>query len=156
VRALVIGFGNPGRMDDGLGPALAEKVESWQKPSVVALADYQLNIEHAAEVAESDLVIFIDASTEATPPFCFYRLEPANRQAFTTHAMVPETVLETCRKVYGKAPPAFILAVRGDRFELGEGLSSGAKQNMEKSEKFLSDLLQPGDLTARCMGAAGC
>ena len=156
MKILVIGFGNPGRMDDGLGPALAEKVESWQKPSVVALADYQLNIEHAAEVAQADLVIFIDASTEAPSPFRFYQLEPANRQAFTTHAMVPETVLEICRKVYRKAPPAFILAVCGNRFELAEGLSSGAKQNMEKAEKFLSELLQPGDLTARCMGAAGC
>jgi len=156
VKTLVIGYGNPGRMDDGLGPALAEKVESWNKPSVVTLVDYQLNIEYAAEVAEADLVIFIDASTRQTEPFRFYRLEPANRHSFTTHAMVPETVLETSRKVYGKAPPAFALAVRGNRFELGEGLSSGAKQNMEKAERFLSDLLQPGDLTTRCLAAAGC
>lgn len=156
MRTLVIGFGNPGRMDDGLGPVLAETVESWQKPSVVAQADYQLNIEHAAEVAEADLVIFIDASTEAPPPFRFYRLEPADRNAFTTHAMVPETVLEICRKVYGKAPLAFVLAVRGDKFEMGENFSSAAKQNMKEAEKFLSTLLQPGDRTARCIGAAGC
>jgi len=143
-------------MDDGLGPVLAETVESWQKPSVVAQADYQLNIEHAAEVAEADLVIFIDASTEAPPPFRFYRLEPADRNAFTTHAMVPETVLEICRKVYGKAPLAFVLAVRGDKFEMSESLSSAAKQNMKEAEKFLSTLLQPGDRTARCIGAAGC
>ena len=58
--------------------------------------------------------------------------------------MVPETVLETCRKAYGKAPLAFALAVRGDKFEMGEGLSSAAKQNMKEAEKFLSELLQTG------------
>ena len=156
MKTLVIGFGNPGRTDDGLGPALAEKVESWRKPSIAVLVDYQLNIEHAGEVAEADLVIFIDASIEASAPFRFYRLEPADRNDFTTHAMVPETVLETCRKVYGKAPPTFVLAVRGDSFELSEGFSSAAEQNMKEAERFLSELLQPGDLRARCMGAAGC
>lgn len=60
--------------------------------------------------------------------------------------MVPETVLETCRKAYGKAPLAFALAVRGDKFEMGEGLSSAAKQNMKEAEKFLSvsELIQTG------------
>jgi len=156
VKTLVIGYGNPGRTDDGLGPALAEKVEIWRKPSIAVLVDYQLNIEHAGEVAEADLVIFIDASIETSAPFRFYRLEPADRNDFTTHAMAPETVLETCRKVYGKAPPAFVLAVRGDSFELSEGFSNTAEQNMKKAERFLSELLQPGDLKARCMGAAGC
>ena len=156
MKTLIIGFGNPGRTDDGLGPALAEAVESWRKPSVAISVDYQLNIEHAAEISEADLVIFIDASTQAPGPFDFYRLEPDRRKEFTTHAMVPETVLETCRTVYGKTPPAFVLAVRGEKFLLGEGLSSVGKQNMKEAERFLSELLQPGDLAARCMAATGC
>ena len=35
-RLLVIGYGNPGRLDDGLGPAFAAQVERLQLPDVSA------------------------------------------------------------------------------------------------------------------------
>ena len=48
VRILLLGFGNPGRQDDGLGPALVQAIEEMEIPGVRAEADYQLNIEDAA------------------------------------------------------------------------------------------------------------
>ena len=42
--ALVIGFGNPGRLDDGLGPALAARFEAKGLDDVVVDADYQLTV----------------------------------------------------------------------------------------------------------------
>ena len=150
---LVIGIGNPGRSDDGMGPLLAEKVESWGLRSVRALADYQLNIEHAAEVADSGLVIFVDASVEAGRPFSFYRPEPEHRNDFSTHAMLPETVLITCREVYGKTPPAYVLAIRGENFAIGEGFSAGAEANLEEAGRFLAGLLRSADRQAACAKA---
>ena len=47
-KVLLIGYGNPGRLDDGLGPALAAAVEKLAIPGVTVDADYQLNVEDAA------------------------------------------------------------------------------------------------------------
>ena len=39
VKTLLIGYGNPGRLDDGLGPALAEAVAKLAIPGVTVEAD---------------------------------------------------------------------------------------------------------------------
>jgi hydrogenase maturation protease len=155
LRTLVIGFGNPGRRDDGLGPLLAESAAGWDLPGVEALSDYQLNIEHAADVAEADLVIFIDAAREGESPYSFYRAQPKAQAYFSTHALEPENVLETCREVYGKLTPAFVLAVRGETFEMGEGLSGSAEANASRAGSFLAGLLRQADPLARCVEASG-
>ena len=150
MKILVIGIGNPGRTDDGLGPALAEAVESWNLREVKTSINYQLNIEHAADIAESDLVIFIDASVHDDAPFVFYQARPAAKGSFTTHAMEPESVLALCRQVYHKEPPAFILGVRGECFELAEGISKSGAKHYEQAERFLRDLLDSHAVIERC------
>jgi hydrogenase maturation protease len=155
LKTLVIGIGNPGRTDDGLGPGLVEKVESLGNPEIITSIDYQLNIEHAAEVAGAEVVIFVDASADISASFSFYRTYPAEKPSFTTHAMEPEGVLATCREVYGKLPPAFVLAIRGENFAIGEGLTRQAALNLEHAEKFLQGLLETEDILGRCIEAAG-
>ena len=49
-RVLVIGYGNPGRQDDGLGAAVIERLEALGLEGVTVDADYQLNIEDAADM----------------------------------------------------------------------------------------------------------
>jgi len=154
LNILVIGIGNPGRTDDGLGPALAEAVESWNLSGVKTSINYQLNIEDAADIAESDLVLFIDASVDAAAPFEFYQASAAARTSFTTHAMEPESVLALCRQVYHKQPPAFILGVRGESFELAEGISSRAAEYYRKAERFLRDLLNSESVLTSCRETA--
>ena len=56
-----------GRLDDGLGAAFAEAMEQIAPPGVDISADYQLTIEDAADVAEHDFVIFVDAAVDALP-----------------------------------------------------------------------------------------
>ncbi|MCU0727503.1 MAG: hydrogenase maturation protease, partial [Planctomycetes bacterium] len=70
-RVLLIGFGNPGRRDDGLGPAVAQAVEGWGIPGVTVESDYQLHVEDAAAVSEHDAVIFADAAAAGPEPFAF-------------------------------------------------------------------------------------
>ena len=55
-RILVIGYGNPGRCDDGLGPALVARLESLRIPGLSVEVDYQLSIEHAARPEVGDLL----------------------------------------------------------------------------------------------------
>jgi len=56
-----------------------------------------------------------------------------------------EAVLQVCREVSGQEPPpAYILSVRGERFELGEPLSTAAARNLDEAWAFLQQLLLDG------------
>ena len=68
-RVLVLGYGNPGRQDDGLGPAAAARIEALGLPNVTVEADYQLNIEDGAALAGHDVALFVDASRDAPAPY---------------------------------------------------------------------------------------
>ncbi|MCE5272905.1 hydrogenase maturation protease [bacterium] len=152
---LLIGYGNPGRSDDGLGPQLAEAVSEWGLEGLETLWDYQLNIEHAADLAGADLALFVDAALEAPEPFGLSRLAPSDAAHFSTHAMPPAAVLETCRAVYGRTPPSFLLALRGDSFEMGEGLSQAAERRLEAALSFLRGVLQHPEPRAELEKRAG-
>jgi hydrogenase maturation protease len=141
MNLLVLGYGNPGRGDDGLGPALAEAVDAAAAPGVRTLTGYQLNIEDAADLAETDVAVFVDAARRGPAPFAFGAVEPAKEIAFTTHALDPGSLLALCSDVYRRAPRAFLLAVRGYQFEFGEGLSAAAKTNLDQALAFLKSLL---------------
>ena len=72
-RILIFGYGNPGRQDDGLGVAIAERIEGWARQvsqtNIEVDSNYQLNIEDASNISEHDIVYFVDASKEGKPLF---------------------------------------------------------------------------------------
>lgn len=128
---LIFAYGNPSRGDDALGPLLLERLEALDIPEVELLTDFQLQVEHAIDLQGRERVLFIDASISCPPPFAFSRLAPAKDSSFTSHAMSPAAVLQACLELYGEVPPAWLLAVRGEHFELGEPLSPAAAANLE-------------------------
>lgn len=142
MKILVYGYGNPGRQDDGLGDAMVQLIENEQLPGVTTDSNYQLNIEDAALVAENDAVIFVDASVNCAEPFEFTKIEPAGEIAFTTHAMSPQSVMALCEDVYGKSPPAYILAVRGYEWDMEMPISEQAALNLNKSFKFILEQIR--------------
>ena len=148
-RILLIGYGNPGRLDDGLGPALAAKVAEWNIAGVTVDSDYQLTVEDAAAVAEHDVVIFADADTACDAPFSFYQVQPKADCGFTTHSIEPEGVLGLARDLFGADTRGFILGMRGYEFnEFGEALSEPAQANLKAALRFLKPLLRRGDFDA--------
>ena len=141
-RILVIGYGNPGRQDDGIGPMLAQRLEKAGLAGVSVDADYQLNIEDAAVMAEHDIVLFVDASIEAPDPCSLKRVRPSQEIAFTSHSVSAESVLAICEDHFGAAPEAWILAVRGYEFEMLEGLTPQAQNNSEEAFGFIQKLIR--------------
>jgi hydrogenase maturation protease len=134
---LIFAYGNPSRGDDALGPLLLEQLEALNLPQVELLTDFQLQVEHAIDLQGRERVLFIDASVSCPPPFVFSRLAPAKDRSFTSHAMSPAAVLQAYQELYGEAPPAWLLAVRGETFELGEPLSPAALHNLEQAFELL-------------------
>jgi hydrogenase maturation protease len=130
---LVLGYGNPGRLDDGLGPAVARAVAELRLPDVTVEEAYQLTVEDAVEVARHERVVFVDAAVEGPEPFALLPVEPRpwDGGAFATHTVAPSVVLGLARDVYGARTRGWLLAVRGYRFRaFGEGLSPGARANL--------------------------
>jgi len=138
---LVLGYGNPGRQDDGLGPAAALELGRLGLPEVTAYDAYQLNIEDAADVAEHDAVWFIDASRSG-PPLAVSTLSPAAAVEFTSHIVRPETILAIAEQAYHRRPPAFLMAIRGYQFEFLEALTPGAARNLRLAMAVLAERLQ--------------
>ncbi len=147
MKVLVYGYGNPGRLDDGLGPALAAEVASWGLPDVTVETDFQLQIEDAAVVAEHDVVIFADADVRCDPPFALRPLPPADEVRFTTHSVAPGSILALALDHFGGAPRAFTLGIRGYDFDdFGETLSDNARKNLRAAAEHLRGELLGGHL----------
>ncbi len=136
-RTLVIGIGNPGRRDDGLVPRSSELLEAARLEGVALDSNFQLNIEDALACSKFGTVIFADASETAEAPFSFTELEPAREIAFTTHELSPAAVLALCEELYGQRPKAWILAIRGYAWDIGESLSPQAEINLSAALAFL-------------------
>jgi hydrogenase maturation protease len=149
-RILLIGYGNPGRQDDGLGPALVEAIAQLQIPDVTIDSDYQLTVEDAAAAAEHDIVVFADAAVAGAEPFFFRRVEPADATlGFSSHSVEPEAVAALARDLFHARLSAYALGIRGYAFgEFGEGLSEGARRNLAAAVDFLAPRLRNGGFEA--------
>lgn len=129
---LVFGWGNPSRGDDALGPLFVERIAAGNFPGVECLTDFQLQVEHALDLAERQRVLFVDASLSAAPPFEISRLLPARDSRISTHAVAPETVMHVYMELHDQEPPACtLLALRGANFELGADLTPAARHALD-------------------------
>ena len=145
---LVFGYGNLSRGDDALGPLLLEFVESHcDLAKIEILSDFQLQIEHALDLENRALVLFVDASVSCAGAFDFSLLEPDRDKSYTTHAMSPAAVLDVYQSIKKQTPPpCFLLSIRAEKLELGEGLSTQAENNLEQACQFAGQLLQNLDI----------
>ena len=129
---LVFGWGNPSRGDDALGPLLAEQLAQRARQRLPAgrlecLTDFQLQIEHALDIAGRQRVLLVDAALGLSSAFEVRPVAPAPQTGFTTHALAPEALLKVfCDLERTPPPPCTLLAIRAQGFELGEAPSQQA------------------------------
>ncbi len=142
-KVLVIGFGNPGRLDDGLGPALAAGLEGLDLADVTVDSNYQLTVEDSDAVKDHDVVIFADASVDCKEPFEFYPISPGAKTHFSSHFLAPEDVLGLAQDAFSASTRGYVLAIRGYEFnEFGERLSSRATTNLQEATQFLIERIK--------------
>ncbi len=143
---LVFGYGNPGRLDDGLGPALVAALEPLGFDGVDYDADYQLVVEDAAQVASHDVAIFVDADTSGPEPFYLRRLEPDRVMGFSTHSVRPGAVLALGQELFQARTTAYVMGIRGYEFnEYEERLSEAAQANLAAAVDYLKTALPARD-----------
>lgn len=140
LKILVIGYGNPGRLDDGLGQRCIDLLEntSLNSQNITFLKDYQLNLDMSDDIANHDLTIFVDACRVTIEPFSYKLITSKKNIGFSTHSIAPEALLELTETIYGIATNAYVLAIRGYDFDgFGEHLSTMAQNNLDKAVLFL-------------------
>lgn len=141
---LLIGYGNPGRGDDGLGPALVERLETLDIGGIELMSDYQLTVDMAHDIASFESVVFADAAMTGPAPFSFSSTEPGAPLSFTSHSQRPEGVLYLAQTLFGGRAQGHLLGIRGYQFgQFNEELSPEAERNLEAAVGFVVDDLLP-------------
>lgn len=145
-KVLIYGYGNPGRLDDGLGPAFAAELEKRDLDEVTVDSNYQLFVEDAATIAAHDVVVFVDADVAGPEPFHFDRVIPKAHMSFSSHSISTDALVAMACDLLGSKADAFVLGIRGYEFnEFGEVLSSKAKANLQAAVEFMLDALKDRD-----------
>lgn len=134
---LVLAVGNPARGDDALGPLLLDRLREQglgDDGEVELLTDFQLQVEHALDLRGRRGVLFVDAAHPGVVQGAVLARVPADAApSAATHAMRPGAVLRVAEQLDGHAPPAWLLAIEGASFELGEAPSAGGLQNLGRA-----------------------
>ncbi|MFO1132799.1 MAG: hydrogenase maturation protease [Hyphomicrobiales bacterium] len=142
---LLIGYGNPGRGDDGLGPAFARRIDSHRLPDLTVEIDYQLTVDHALMIASAETVIFADAAVDADSPFYFRLLGETAACSLDSHSLSPQSALSLSRLLFGTAARGFIMGLRGETFgEMAEGLSEAALASLTCAEAYFLEWYAQG------------
>jgi hydrogenase maturation protease len=152
-RILVIGYGNPGRGDDGLGPEFAAAVDHLELRHLDVECAFQLTVEHSLDVADHDVVLFVDAASTGPAPFTLCRARPQPSWSVSTHRVEPATVLALAVHIFDAQTEGYLLGIRG--YEFGgfkDGLSPRAKANLAEALDFLLPVLQHPPLRKQAGG----
>ncbi len=140
-KLLVFGYGNPGRGDDALGPLFVSEIEKLGLPDVECQTDMQLQVEHVLDMQERAIVLFVDADVSCASPFEFGEIQAVKDSSYTSHAMTPQALMHSFSIVLNREPPpVFLLRIRGEAFELGDELSSMARNHLAVSVKRIRQL----------------
>jgi len=141
-NVLVIGYGNTLRGDDAAGVKAAQLI-SQHHPEIICVCMHQLMPELAEQIAECDIVFFIDAQKDITQPNV-QLIEPSiEADQPRTHFISPESLLTLSQQLYQHTPAkAYLVGIPASQFEFSEELSARTQQAVNECcamvEKYLT------------------
>lgn len=163
MKILVIGYGNPSRMDDGVGHYVVNRLnEHWGLPTIDLLGEpsgdgsdtarlgaaqvrtmwlQQLDIGLAEDLAAVDKVILVDAHVDG-PPLVSCEVSERHAVGLTSHVATPETLLAICRQAYGRRPAATLHTALGERFDFAAELTKSVR---ERADELVARILSEVD-----------
>ncbi|MGI9531486.1 hypothetical protein [Lutimonas sp.] len=136
---LIIGIGNSGRSDDGLGWFMLDYIEKIF-PELDLLYRYQLQIEDAEIISFYSTIIFVDATKEKTENGFFFKpCYPNMGIGLTSHMLEPETVLWLENELYQTQPNTFVLGIEGEKWNLSTEPSQTGLSNLDRARHFFKN-----------------
>jgi len=143
VPALVLACGNSLRQDDGVGLRIAEAAEHIFPASRLRIvAAQQFTPEMAADLAATELAIFVDACANDEPGAIRVVALAARDDAPETHRLDPPALLAMAQSICGHAPArAFALTIGAGCFGYGEEISAPLRQAVPRALRLLANLV---------------
>ncbi|MGC2581456.1 MAG: hydrogenase maturation protease [Acidobacteriaceae bacterium] len=142
--ALLLACGNSLREDDGVGLQIAEAVEQLFPTSRLRIvAAQQFTPELAAELAATDLAIFVDACVDDDPGAIRVTPVAASADPPETHRLDPPALLAMAGSLCGHTPVhAFALTVGARRFGYGTEIAGPVRQAIPRACRLVGNLLR--------------
>jgi hydrogenase maturation protease len=138
----IIGYGNPQRKDDGIGPYVIEQLSrDLGKGTAIALRSlHQLDPVLAEELQGAERLILVDATLEPLKRgLRWTRIQPLRELSpYGMHHLKPSTLAGLLESLYQRSPATWLVSVQGNDFGFGEGLSLEAQ---EKAERASSEIV---------------
>ncbi len=143
VPALVLACGNSLRQDDGVGLRIAKAAEDIFPASRLRIvAAQQFTPEMAADLAATELAIFVDACANDEPGAIRVVALAARDDAPETHRLDPPALLAMAQSICGHAPArAFALTIGAGCFGYGEEISAPLRQAVPRALRLLANLV---------------
>ncbi|MFN8631623.1 MAG: hydrogenase maturation protease [Chloroflexota bacterium] len=139
-RVLIVGYGNPLRSDDGVGPAVAERLMADPRfDGAEVRTAHQLTPELAMDASEVEVLVLIDAADGVPPGEVVVRdLAQPGREGIAdggsagrveeagpplTHHVDPSSLVALAAELWGASPRTIMVGVGPASFDLGEALT---------------------------------
>jgi hydrogenase maturation protease len=153
---LIIGFGNTLRRDDGAGAVAARLLGDdprLVREEVEVLERYQLLPEMSLDIAESTLVVFVDADMRGLPGSIeIHPIDPetaartdADARAepgASSHHVGGGELVALAAQLTGARPEAVAIGIGIADIEMGEGLSPVVEAAMPRVVEIVVDLVE--------------
>ena len=149
----IIGYGNPQRRDDGIGPYIVGRLNKQLKQR----ADIRFRILHQLEPAlvedlrYADSIVLVDATTNRLRDGweCAEIKPESGRIPYTTHHFDPAFMLALLYSIYHRSPQTWLASVQGDDFGFGEGLTPEAEKRANKAVLEIVKLMATKEIDKR-------
>lgn len=140
-RILIIGFGNPLRGDDGVGPIVAHRF-AGRHPDVECLTTLQLHPEHADAMRGHETVVFIDASVAKTEVGIMPIVAQESDHWTAGHSGTPAALSALCSSMYPDPPGrVFLLEIPAHSLDFGQRLSPAAQMHAREAEALVVHII---------------
>jgi hydrogenase maturation protease len=142
---LVIGYGNPLRSDDGVGPAVAVRLAADPRfEGVDVRSEHQLTPELALDASRASLLVLVDAGVGETPgEVSVRRLDPSGEPGTAwTHHLDPAALVGLARELWGAAPPVVLVSIGPASLEVGERLTPTVLPAVDRAVDLVAGLVE--------------
>jgi hydrogenase maturation protease len=139
----IIGYGNPQRRDDGIGPYIVKRLQPLfeHRNDVHLLVLHQLEPDVIDVLKNAHTILFVDATVEMLAEGCHWaEIQPEIKALpCLIHQVSPSFILGLLQCLYRRNPTAWMISIEGTDFSFGSGLSADAHK---KAEQVIGELTE--------------
>ena len=139
-KLAILGVGNPLRGDDGIGPALVDRLQGRIGGTLINAGDVPENYLDVVRVARPDVVLIVDAVELGTKPgdVALVEIEQLGGVIATTHNTSLAPVAQMIRAETGA--DVFVVAIQPATSSLGAPMSSEVNATLEYLDKWFQEV----------------